>query len=84
MVGLGMLTHPDRESAIRKRAEALGIDFDALLASLRLSPAERVAELVRMNRFHHDIQSRTLSPELRAALEAQEIERARARLHEAG
>jgi len=81
---LGMPTHPDGESAIRDRAEALGVDFDALVANLRLSPAERIAELVRMNRFHHDIQSRTLSPELRAALQAQEIERARARLREAG
>ncbi len=79
-----MPTHPDGESAIRDRAEALGVDFDALVANLRLSPAERIAELVRMNRFHHDIQSRTLSPELRAALQAQEIERARARLREAG
>lgn len=59
-------------------------EMAALRASLALSPAERLAELVAMNRFHADVQARTLAPWLRAALEAREIEEARRRLRQAG
>lgn len=65
-------------------AEARGADLAALRANLALSPAERIAELVAMNRFQDELQARTLSPELRAALERREVEEARTRLAEAG
>ena len=61
-------------------ATAQGADLAALRANLALTPAQRMAELVAMNRFHASVQSRSLSPSLRAALEAREIEEARRRL----
>jgi hypothetical protein len=82
MVELAMVTPPDSSTASHEATHSPGVDLDALRANLRLSPAERIAELVEMNRLHHDIQSRTLSPELRAALGAREVERARARLRD--
>ena len=83
MVELAMSTRLDSSIAVLRTARASGVDLDALRANLRLSPAERIAELVEMNRLHHDIQSRTLSPHLRAALQGREVERARARLRDA-
>jgi len=65
-------------------AEARGVDLAAIRANLALTPAQRIAELVAMNRFHHAVQARTLSQELLAALRAREVERARIRLHDVG
>jgi hypothetical protein len=64
-------------------AEERGADLAALRANLARTPAERIAELVEMNRFHAEVQARTLSPALREALEEREREIARARLAEA-
>jgi hypothetical protein len=55
----------------------------ALRANLALTPVQRIAELVAMNRFHAEIQARTVPSWLRAALDAREIEEARQRLREA-
>lgn len=63
-------------------AEREGADLAALRANLALTPAERVAALTEMNRFHAEVQARTLSPELRAALEERERDLARKRLAE--
>lgn len=57
-------------------------DMAALRANLALSPLQRMAELVAMNRFHADVQARTLAPWLRDALEAREIDEAFRRLRE--
>ena len=46
-------------------AEAQGADLAALRANLALTPAQRIAELVAMNRFHDEVRSRTLAPRLR-------------------
>ena len=61
-----------------------GPDLEALRANLALSPAQRFADLVAMNRFHADVQSRTLPPWLQAALDGAEIDAALRRLEEAG
>ena len=50
-----------------------GVDITLLEANLRLTPAERIRELVAMNRFREDMQSRTLSPEMRRRLEDAEL-----------
>lgn len=59
-------------------------DLISLRANLALSPAQRIVELVAMNRFHAEVQVRTLAPWLRAALQDREVEEARRRLREAG
>ena len=61
-------------------ARALGANVEALSANLAMTPAQRLGELVEMNRLHAEIQSRTLGTELRAQLKAREVELARARL----
>jgi hypothetical protein len=70
--------------AVLLEAEAQGADLAALRANLALSPAERIAELVAMNRFHAEVQARTLDAAVQAGLEAREIEVARERLRELG
>jgi hypothetical protein len=63
-------------------AEDQGADLAALRANLALTPAERMAELDAMNRFHAEVQSRTLDAKTRAALLAREIAEAERRLAE--
>ena len=77
-----MARQPRLGSDALAEAEAGGADLAALRANLELTPAQRLAELVAMNRFHAEIQERTLSPSLRAALKAREVEEARRRLRE--
>jgi hypothetical protein len=60
--------------------EAAQAHVAALRANLALSPAERIAELVELNRLHADIQSRTLDARRRRALLEVEVRVARARL----
>ena len=73
--GAGGFHWPSEEDAQRADLEA----------NLRLTPAERLAELVAMNRFHDGLQSRTLGRALRKAILEVERETARRRLdgHEA-
>lgn len=63
-----------RESLWWQRAIEFGIDVTLLEANLMLTPAERLRELVAMNRFHERIQSRTLTPAQRADIDAAELE----------
>ena len=57
-----------------QRAIEFGIDVTLLEANLALTPAQRLRELVAMNRFHEQIQSRTLTPSERAKNDARELE----------
>jgi len=77
-------TAPNERAAasVLADAEAKGADLAALRENLARTPAERLAELVEMNRFHAAVQARTLTPAMRAALEEREREVARARLGE--
>ena len=61
-------------------AIAFGIDAALIESNLRLTPAERIRELVEMNRLHHDIQARTLSAEERERLGVMELQDKLARL----
>ena len=79
-----MATQQEETRSEWTAAEARGAKLAAIRANLALTPAERIAELVAMNHFHHAVQSRTLSQRQLAALDAREVERARARLREAG
>lgn len=60
------------------------LDVEALRANLRLTPAQRIAELDRMLRFHHRVQVRTLSPDLRERLWQEEVTEARRRMEASG
>ena len=64
--------------------EAQGADLHALRANLALAPWQRIAELVAMNRFHADVQQRTVSPTVRAGILAREVDEARRRLAGSG
>ena len=57
-----------------QRAIEFGIDVTLLEANLALTPAQRLRELVAMNRFHEQIQSRTLTPSQRAEIDSRELE----------
>lgn len=59
---------PDLRAAIE-----FGIDISLLESNLALTPAQRIQELVAMNRLHTQIQMRTLTPEERARLDALEL-----------
>ncbi len=50
-----------------------GIDVTLLDANLARTPAERIAELVAMNRVQAQIQSRTLDDATRRKLDAAEL-----------
>ena len=56
------------------------VDLLALEANLALTPVARVAELVEMNRLHHDVQTRSLSRRQRELLWQIEVGEARDRL----
>ncbi len=47
-----------------------GIDVTLLEESLRRTPAERIQQLVAMNRFQHGVQMRTVPEKLRDQLAA--------------
>jgi hypothetical protein len=63
-----------KERAVLQAAVDFGIDISLLESNLALSPAERVRELVAMNRLHAEIQARTLTPEERARLDELELQ----------
>jgi hypothetical protein len=63
---------PDDSPALRAAIE-FGIDISLLESNLALTPAQRIQELVAMNRLHMQIQMRTLTPEESARLEALEL-----------
>lgn len=65
----GILYGPEWAAAVE-----FGIDVSLLESNLRLTPAERLRELVAMNHLHEQIQSRTLTPEDRERLAAMELE----------
>lgn len=54
-------------------AVEFGIDVSLIESNARLTPAQRIRELVAMNRLHEQIQARTLTPEERDALYAREL-----------
>ncbi len=62
------------ETSCWQRAIDFGIDVTLLEANLELTPAQRLRELVAMNRLHEQIQSRTLTPARREAIDARELE----------
>jgi hypothetical protein len=62
----------DESPAIRAAIE-FGVDISLLESNLALTPAQRIQELVAMNRLHMQIQMRTLTPEERARLDALEL-----------
>lgn len=55
------------------QAIEFGIDVTLLEANLARTPAERIAELVTMNRVQAQIQSRTLDDATRRRLDAAEL-----------
>ena len=63
-----------QETSWWQRAIEFGIDVTLLEANLALTPAERLRELVAMNRLHDRIQSRTLTRAQRSEIDARELE----------
>jgi hypothetical protein len=61
------------DSPVLRAAIEFGIDISLLDSNLALTPAQRIQELVAMNRLHTQIQMRTLTPEERARLDALEL-----------
>lgn len=55
-------------------ASAFGIDVTLLEANLRRTPAERIRELVAMNRFQAAVQARAVPEAVRARLARAELE----------
>lgn len=74
-----MRRQQDDSPALREAIE-FGIDISLLESNLALTPAQRIQELVAMNRLHMQIQMRTLTPEERARLDALELAEALAYL----
>lgn len=61
-------------------AVEFGIDVSLIESNAELTPAERIQDLVAMNRLHEEIQARTLSVEERDRLIAMELKEELARL----
>lgn len=57
-----------------EEASAFGIDVTLLAANLRRTPAERIREMVAMNRFLAGVQGRAVPEAVRARLERAELE----------
>lgn len=67
---------PDRthsESSAWQAAIDFGVDVTLLAANLERTPAERLRELVAMNRFQAELQARTVPSELRRRMDADEL-----------
>jgi len=67
---------PDRthsESSAWQAAIDFGIDVTLLEANLKRTPAERLRELVAMNRFQDELQARTVPSELLRRIDAEEL-----------
>lgn len=56
-----------------EQAIAFGIDVTLLEANLARRPFERIRELAAMNRFHAEVQARSLSEAERRRLDAEEL-----------
>ncbi len=74
-LGSGSSYGPEWDAAVE-----FGIDVSLIESNAELTPAERIQELVAMNRLHEEIQARTLSPDERDRLEAMELQEELARL----
>lgn len=61
------------ESIAWQAAIDFGIDVTLLAANLERTPAERLRELVAMNRFQAELQARTVPSELRRRMEVEEL-----------
>lgn len=61
------------ESSAWQAAIDFGVDVTLLAANLERTPAERLRELVAMNRFQAELQARTVPDELRRRLDAEEL-----------
>ena len=57
-----------------QQAIDFGIDVTLLEANLARTPAQRLQDLVAMNRLQQELQARTLTPAQRAAIDAIELE----------
>jgi hypothetical protein len=67
---------PDRthsEPSAWQAAIDFGVDVTLLAANLERTPAERLRELVAMNRFQAELQARTVPSELRRRIDAEEL-----------
>ena len=64
---------PRSESSAWQAAIDFGIDVTLLAANLERTPAERLHELVAMNRFQDELQARTVPSELRRRMDAEEL-----------
>jgi hypothetical protein len=60
-------------SAAWQAAIDFGIDVTLLAANLERTPAERLRELVAMNRFQAELQARTVPDELQRRIDAEEL-----------
>lgn len=67
------LDDPRSEASAWQAAIDFGIDVTLLEANLRRTPVERLRELVAMNRFHAEVQVRTVAAELRHRLDVQRL-----------
>lgn len=59
---------PEWDAAIE-----LGVDVAMILHNLELSPHQRLEQAARHQRFIHDVQQRTVPPELREQLERERL-----------
>jgi len=64
---------PPSELSAWQAAIDFGIDVTLLEANLGLTPAERLRELVAMNRFQDELQRRTVPAELRRRLDMEAL-----------
>jgi len=67
------LDDPRGEPSAWQAAIDFGIDVTLLEANLQRTPAERLRELTAMNRFHAEVQARTVPAELRRRLDAERV-----------
>jgi len=67
------LTNARTDPSAWEQAIEFGIDVTLLEANLARTPAERIAELVAMNRVQAQIQSQTLDDATRRKLDAAEL-----------
>lgn len=61
------------DSSAWQAAIDFGVDVTLLAANLERTPAERLRELVAMNRFQDELQARTVPGELRRRLDLEAL-----------
>jgi len=64
---------PHSEPSAWQAAIDFGIDVTLLEENLKRTPAQRLQQLAAMNRFHAEVQARTVPAELRLRLEAERL-----------